>query len=89
MARVNTQKQTSIFLGFVCEFGGEGKERLRRGREGKGGKGERRENLPLVWELKNQQGKEMDGLCYNFTILPFFLLKEKSHLQLCDFVFFE
>jgi len=48
----------------------EGKERFRRGREGKG---ERRENLPFVWELKNQEGKEMEGLCDNFTILPFFL----------------
>jgi hypothetical protein len=28
---------------------------LRRGREGKGGEGERREIIPLVWELKNQQ----------------------------------
>jgi hypothetical protein len=30
---------------------------LRRGREGEGGKGEKREILPLVWELKNQQGR--------------------------------
>jgi len=62
-------------LGFVCEFWREGKERLRRGREGKEGKGERRENLPLVWELKKQEGKKMEGLCDNFIILSFFSLK--------------
>jgi len=60
----------------------EGKERLRRGREGKEGKGERRESLPLVWELKNQQGKEMEGLCDNFTI--FFLLKSVHCDILCN-----
>ncbi|AES67104.1 hypothetical protein MTR_2g086830 [Medicago truncatula] len=38
-------------------FSRERKERLRRGREGKGGKGERRENLPLVWELKNDHAR--------------------------------
>jgi len=71
-------------LDFVCEFRGEGKERLRRGRKGKGRKGERREILPLVWELKNQQGKEMDDLCDNFTILPFFLLKSMHCVILCN-----
>jgi len=35
----------------------EGKERLRRGGEGKEGKGERRESLPLVWELKKSTRK--------------------------------
>jgi len=35
----------------------EGKERLRRVREGKEGKGERRESLPLVWELKKPTSK--------------------------------
>jgi len=37
----------------------EGKERLRRGREGKG---ERRESLPLVWELKKPTRKGNGGL---------------------------
>jgi len=40
----------------------EGKERLRRGREGKEGKGERRESLPLVWELKKPTRKGNGGL---------------------------
>jgi len=41
-----------------------------RGRKDLGGegKGERRESLPLVWELRNQQGNEMEGFCDNFTI---------------------
>jgi hypothetical protein len=46
-----------FLLGYVWEFWGDWKERLRRGMEGKGGKGERREVLPLVCELKNQQEK--------------------------------
>jgi len=35
-----------------------------RGRKGLGGegKGERRENLPLVWELKKPRRKEDEGL---------------------------
>jgi len=43
----------------------------REGKE-KEGRGERRENPPLVWELRNQQKREKISLCSNFTILPFF-----------------
>jgi hypothetical protein len=36
-------------------FEGKGKEMLVRGSEGNGEKGERREIIPLIWKLKNQQ----------------------------------
>ena len=54
----------------------EGRGRKCLGEEGNGGKGERRESLSLVYgSWRNQQGKEMEDLCDNFTILPFFSLK--------------
>jgi len=52
-----------------------------KAKEGKGRKGRegRKEGKPSsCFGVKNQQRKEMEGLCYNFTILPFFPLKINS-----------
>jgi len=50
------------------------RERRGKAKEGKGRKGREgiKEGKPSpCLGVKNQQGKE-EGLCYNFTILPFF-----------------
>ena len=51
-----------VHVGFVCEFWGEGKERLKRGREGKGGKGERREKPSPCLRVEKPTRKGDGGL---------------------------
>jgi len=71
-----TYKSLRLYLRVLR--GRKGKPKEAKGRKGREGKKEGKPSLCLG--VKNQQGKEMEDLCYNFTILPFFLLKSINTL---------
>ena len=49
----------------------ERKGKVSKGKEGDGKEGVLRYFLPLVWECNMDEGRDMKGLCYFFTFLPF------------------